>query len=82
MELIKHQFSYYYGKDMADSRKIELRFRFIDKLNNINKETKFKIDTGACDVCINALELGIQQTEEEFISTHRVWKVQDRKSVV
>lgn len=76
MELRSELFSYYYGDDRLDLKQINLKFLFIDKSINIRKEIYFKIDTGAMDIALNASDLGIQQTEEEFISTHEVKKVQ------
>lgn len=44
------------------------KFSVQDKF--INKTRKFKLDTGATHTCINALDLGIHVSEEEF----KQWK--------
>lgn len=74
--LKREQFSYYYGNDRLDSKQIILDLVLSDRLLDTEVKVQFKVDTGAVDIAFNASVLEINQTEEQFISTHDVVKVQ------
>ena len=67
-KVTRHVFSYYYGNDIKDARKIRLQSLLNDpNLKLSNSKLDFILDTGATNVLFPAQLAGITISEQYFI---------------